>query len=76
MMAPLIAMFYEAAEWVREVGMGSSDTQLAEVPASWEWLTIAVFACMRQCAGHRASDFVEEAVVVLNETRAEGGWAY
>ena len=75
-MAPLIAMFYEAAEWVREAGMGSSDSQLAEVPASWEWLTITVFACMTQCAGQRISDFVEETVVLLNETRAEGGWVY
>ena len=75
-MAPLIAMLYEGAEWVREAGLGSNDSQLAEVPTSWEWLTVAIFACIKQCTGHRTSDFVEEAVVLVNETRAEGGWTY
>ena len=76
LMAPLIAMLYETADWVKEVGEGFSNDKLVEVPVSWEWLTIAVFACTSKCASRSPSGFVEESVVALNETVTEGGWAY
>ena len=76
LMAPLIAMLYEAADWVKEVGEGYTHGELVNVPASWEWLTVAVFACTGQCASKPSSEIEEETIIVLNETNTEGGWAY
>ncbi len=76
LMAPLIAMLYEAADWVKGAGEGYSHKKLAEVPSSWEWLTVAVFACMGQCASRLTLGLAEQTVMVVNETVTEGGWAY
>lgn len=76
LMAPLIAMLYEAADWVKEAGEGYGHEKLAEVPSSWEWLTVAVFACTGQCASRRTLGLAEQTVMVVNETVTEGGWAY
>ena len=75
-MAPLIAMLYEAAEWVPEAGEDYIQELPTDVPSSWEWLTVAVFACTGQCASSCSSAFVEETVIVVNETVTGGGWAY
>ena len=76
LMAPLIAMFYEAADWAVEAGEAYIQEEAAEVPSSWEWLTVGVFACTEQCANKHCSVFEEETVVVVNETVTDGGWAY
>ncbi len=76
LMAPLIAMLHEAADWVAEAGEDYIHEQPVDVPSSWEWLTVAVFACPGQCASSYSSAFEEETVVVVNETVTEGGWAY
>ena len=74
LMAPLIAMLHEAADWVAEAGEDYIQEEAVGVPSSWEWLTLAVFACPGQCASSRT--FEEETVIVVNETVTEGGWAY
>ena len=69
-MAPLIAMLHEAADWVAEAGEDYIQEAQVDIPPSWEWLTVAVFACTRHSASSCASDsaFQEEKVFVLNET--------
>lgn len=76
LMAPLIAMLHEAADWMAEAGEDYIQEEQVGVPLSWEWLTMLVFACTQQCASSRASAFQEEVVVVVNETMKDGGWAY
>ena len=76
LMAPLIAMLHEAVDWAAEAGEDYIQEEPVGVPSSWEWLTVAVFACPRQCARSRTSAFEEETVIVVNETVTEGGWAY
>ena len=75
-MAPLIAMFHEAADWVVEAGEMYIEKEPVEVPLSWEWLTVAIFACSGQCTSRCPTAFEEETVIAVNETVTGGGWAY
>ena len=75
-MAPLIAMLHEAADWVAEAGENYVQEEPVDVPSSWEWLTVAVFACSEQCTSRYPSAFEEQTVIVVNETVTDGGWAY
>ena len=40
LMAPLIAMLHEAADWVVEAGEDYIQDVPVGVPSSWEWLTV------------------------------------
>lgn len=69
LMAPLIPLLEEAAEWVKDGNAGPARaTVFVSVPVSWEWLTIAVFTCAKGCAaGEQTCGIVEETVVIANE---------
>ncbi len=68
LMAPLITMLEEAAQWVKDGHAGPARaTGFAPVPLSWEWLTIAVFSCGSTSIKADSYGVVEETVVIANE---------
>ena len=62
-MAPLIAMFEEAAEWLAQCSPAAAEACVG-VPSSWDWLTVAVFTCA--CTAS-AGALCEAAVLIANE---------
>lgn len=62
LMAPAIAALEESGEWLRGGG-AAEGANWEPPPASWEWVTAAVFACSRRCAG----PFIVEEVAVAGE---------
>ena len=52
-MAPTIAALEETAEWLQKDSMAfqSTTASIATPPLSWDWITVAVFACSMGCWG-------------------------
>ena len=63
LMAPLIAMFDEAAEWLAQCSPVAAEGCVA-APSSWDWLTVAVFTC---ACDKPAGALCEAAVHIANE---------
>jgi hypothetical protein len=65
LMTPTIAALEESADWL-EVGNGS----ILCAPPSWDWATVAIFACSQRCSGIENGDdsvWIEEEVAVAVE---------
>ncbi|KAK9806867.1 hypothetical protein WJX72_005509 [[Myrmecia] bisecta] len=67
LMAPLIHLTEEAAEWLQGDGMAEQD--LVTLLPDWDWLTVAVFTCPNSCES-AGSEVVEECAVMFNESDA------
>jgi hypothetical protein len=66
LMAPLILMFAEAAEWLGQLVSAHHAGPHVEAPMSWDWLTVAVFACPC-CMRNGGGSLIEAAVLLANE---------
>lgn len=64
-MAPLIPVFAEAGEWVAQCRTVEDGCD-AEAPMSWDWVTVAVYACLG-CARKAHGSLREAEVLVANE---------
>ena len=62
LMAPLISIFAEAGEWLAQC-RSADEACHAEAPISWDWVTVAVFACTG--CGRDAHGSLHEAVVLV-----------
>ncbi|BDA48120.1 probable programmed cell death protein 2-like [Coccomyxa sp. Obi] len=68
LMAPLIPMLEEAAQWVKDGHAGPARAaDFVPVPLSWEWLTIGVFSCGNTASKADSCGVVEKTVVIANE---------
>ena len=63
LMAPLIAMFEEAADWLAECSPAAAEACVG-APLSWDWLTVAVYTC---ACNDAASALSEATVRIANE---------
>ena len=64
-MAPLMSLLLEAAQWLAEAGDSSTVEAANKAAASWAWCTLAVATCSSSCSNN--SGWLQEHVAVALE---------
>lgn len=64
-MAPLISLLCEAAQWLAETGDSSTVGAASKAAANWSWWTVAVATCSSSCSSN--SGWLQEHVAVALE---------
>ena len=69
-MPALLAVLEEARCWMLDAADHSHNVSqhALPVPASWEWVTVAVWTCLRSCGGANNQTWIEQPVSVAYET--------
>ena len=65
-MPALSAVLEEAHAWALEGGCDAG--AVLGVPPQWEWVTAAVWTCLRSCQGEENVAWLEQPVSVVHES--------